>query len=747
MKKTISFALTVVLAFTLITGGVSTVAETESAVTLIACSDFQNPNGNDAGKATVQNILSAMGQDGVTSADGFFCCGDYDYHLTYKEDDTAAGVNALRDAVKNVVTENLVLIQGNHDFEIATAGMAESGSQDPASGAYGVFVINEDDYMWNNNNESRIKQTAQSLVEYLNEKLDDGFNKPVFVLSHLPLHYSMRTRYDGDGRYAKYLFDVLNEAGQKGLNLFFLFGHDHSNGWDDYLGGSAVYLQKGDTIQIAQNSQTDFKNETLFFTYMNAGYTGYYENHNGADDALTMSVFQITGDQVTVTRYDADGKHNLKASGKTNSYKNETGYEPNTAVYPSPQEIALAALTDRSPIADVIPPIVPEGRCYRKLQSMSDLQSGGKYLMLHGDQLMLPAVVTKSNGSSERIGFDVTKTDGFNTLISYGDYAANEWEFTADGNGWKIGTNGKYAEFIPVLDKGIAAQLTDNGTVLTVKSKNSGLIFGSGDTYLNYNSRGLINGYNGESQAAVFTLYEYVPILLKAPELSLVSKTDSSINIEWSMANTDDTFKKAIKYSVYLSPEPITEENITALTPLASKYGMLSYQAASLTDGIAYYFAVTAENPEGETVTAIPSEPIVTDTLHTHSYGEWQSDGESHWKECACGEIAEKTAHTAGEWIVDKEPTETENGSRHKSCTVCGRVLGTETLVFTKENTDNKTTDNKTEDNDEITTVTTTDEGVVPKTGDLSVVQLWLLVFLISGAFVVIRFKQKTLKH
>ena len=61
MKKTISFALTVVLAFTLITGGVSTVAETESAVTLIACSDFQNPNGNDAGKATVQNILSRNG--------------------------------------------------------------------------------------------------------------------------------------------------------------------------------------------------------------------------------------------------------------------------------------------------------------------------------------------------------------------------------------------------------------------------------------------------------------------------------------------------------------------------------------------------------------------------------------------------------------------------------------------------------------------------------------------------------------
>ena len=34
-----------------------------------------------------------------------------------------------------------------------------------------------------------------------------------------------------------------------------------------------------------------------------------------------------------------------------------------------------------------------------------------------------------------------------------------------------------------------------------------------------------------------------------------------------------------------------------------------------------------------------------------------------------------KALHTAGEWIVDKEATEEEAGSKHKECTVCGHVM------------------------------------------------------------------------
>ena len=328
--------------------------------TVIAGSDFQNPNGHTAGAETVSNILTRMQNADYTEADGFLFCGDYNYGY----DTTVAGLQEHIDALDAAVSEkyssiaagNRVYVQGNHDqVMVGTGGLAQSGANDPtgdSAGKYGVFVINEDDYMWRNSDGTTIQNTANALKSYLDTKAAEGFDKPIFVLSHLPLHYSMRTYNDGDGKYANYIFDVLNEAGAAGLNIIFLYGHDHSNGWDDYLGGAAVYLAKGDKINIAQASTTVFKEETLNFTYMNAGFTGYYENHNGADDTLTMTVFSITDDTVTVERYDANGTHNLKSEGVTNSFKNESGYAPNTTVYASPKTITLSTVTPQVTVSN-----------------------------------------------------------------------------------------------------------------------------------------------------------------------------------------------------------------------------------------------------------------------------------------------------------------------------------------------------------------------------------------------------------
>lgn len=328
-------------------------AQANGVTTVIAGSDFQNPNGNEAGAQTVTSILTKMQNADYTKADGFLFCGDYDYSTVNNQTRTEAGITALKKAVtgtySTLADDRMVLVEGNHDAA-AASGLATSGAHDAAE--YGVFVINEDDYMWNNSDKSRIQQTANNLKSYLDAKVTAKYAKPIFVVSHLPLHYSMRTRNDGDGMYANYLFDVMNEAGASGLNIIFLYGHDHSNGWDDYLGGSAVYLAKGDKINIAQASKTVFNVETLNFTYMNAGFTGYYENHNGADDTLTMTVFKITDDTVTVERYDANGKHNLKSVGVTNSYKNEDGYAPNTTVYECPQTITLATVTPPETVSD-----------------------------------------------------------------------------------------------------------------------------------------------------------------------------------------------------------------------------------------------------------------------------------------------------------------------------------------------------------------------------------------------------------
>lgn len=349
-------------------------AQANGVTTVIAGSDFQNKSGDGSEKVVVQNIIQSMIDGGITSVDGFLFAGDYWIDMIPNKDDTAMleHVNSLRDAVKekytNLTYDNMVCIQGNHDQVTPDPnenGLSKSGAHD--TNAYGVYVINEDDYMWASNAshsstsysgmsaEAIVKQTAANLKTYLDAKTAEKYDKPIFVVSHLPLHYSMRTKNDGDCMYANLIFDVLNTAGNNGLNIIFMYGHDHSNGWDDYLGGSCVYLAKGSSINIAQSSRTNFKTETLKFTYMNAGFTGYYENWNSADNTLTMTVFQIYGDRVEVSRYSANGIHNLKCKGVTNHYKSESGYSPDTSIVESPATITLTTVAD-------VPAIVIDGK-------------------------------------------------------------------------------------------------------------------------------------------------------------------------------------------------------------------------------------------------------------------------------------------------------------------------------------------------------------------------------------------------
>lgn len=72
---------------------------------------------------------------------------------------------------------------------------------------------------------------------------------------------------------------------------------------------------------------------------------------------------------------------------------------------------------------------------------------------------------------------------------------------------------------------------------------------------------------------------------------------------------------------------------------------------------------------------------------HTHSYGtEWKYDDTDHWHECECGDKANIAAHSASEWIVDTAATETADGTKHKECTVCKKVLETATIPATGSN-------------------------------------------------------------
>ena len=334
------FLTSIALVLMLCMGTVMPVFADTPITKVFAATDYQAKTGDAEGEEILGAIIDAMINDGHTSVDGALYGGDYDYNMP---SDTSHGIISIKNVFNSkwpsLSEDNMVFIKGNHD-PASTPGITPSGANDAEN--YGVFVINESDYMWYNNDKGTVEKTANNLKNYLDDKLVEGYSKPIFVVSHLPLHYSMRTRNDGDTQYANLLFDVLNEAGADGLNIIFLFGHDHSNGWDDYLGGSCIYLAKGDSINIAQSSRTEWKAETLNFTYMNPGYTGYYNVVNsGAEDTLTSTMFTIYENRVEINRYSASGKYNLKSEGVRNSYKNESGYDLDTRVVTGPDNVTL----------------------------------------------------------------------------------------------------------------------------------------------------------------------------------------------------------------------------------------------------------------------------------------------------------------------------------------------------------------------------------------------------------------------
>ena len=61
---------------------------------------------------------------------------------------------------------------------------------------------------------------------------------------------------------------------------------------------------------------------------------------------------------------------------------------------------------------------------------------------------------------------------------------------------------------------------------------------------------------------------------------------------------------------------------------------------------------------------------------HKHTFSDsWSKDGTYHWHVATCEhttEVSDKAKHTFGDWKVTKEPTEEAEGSKERTCTVCG---------------------------------------------------------------------------
>ena len=125
-------------------------------------------------------------------------------------------------------------------------------------------------------------------------------------------------------------------------------------------------------------------------------------------------------------------------------------------------------------------------------------------------------------------------------------------------------------------------------------------------------------------------------------------------------------------------------------------------------DGCDKYFSDEAGTKE----IAFANTVIPKLAEHTADRTGWHSDETNHWNTCECGEKLNEAAHTF-EWVIDKEATATEKGSKHEKCTVCGYEKATVEIPATGTPADTDTSS--------------------PQTGDDSNIALWIAVLLAAG--------------
>lgn len=131
-------------------------------------------------------------------------------------------------------------------------------------------------------------------------------------------------------------------------------------------------------------------------------------------------------------------------------------------------------------------------------------------------------------------------------------------------------------------------------------------------------------------------------------------------------------------------------------------------------DGCDKYFSDEAGTQE----IALADTVIPKLTEHTADGSGWHSDETGHWNTCECGEKLNEAAHTF-EWVIDKEATAAEAGSKHEECTVCGYAKAAVEIPATGETTS-------------------------PETGDNNNIFLWIaLLFVSGGVLSVVTYKKK----
>ena len=341
---------------------------------LYAGSDYQFPNNSyqgitypnhyEAGKAVLRYVLGGIPYPAVDEA---LFLGDYE-PSSYTSD--PQGLQALQSVLQEtwgLGPDQVLYLQGNHDhydmpgLDGAKMVFNEHYNYGTKKGTgyivplerehYHICMIHEDafpetrptdDPAVRARKKEAVQETAQALEQYLTKTIA-GSSKPVIIMGHLPLHYSRQ-----DNIYARELVDALNRGADAGRNILYLFGHNHSSGYDNYLGGSCIYHSRGAQIPVPDGSAADqgenrYDTVAFDFTYLNAGYVGFVSSAE-TGTTLSSTILEIYEDRVELRRYNGRGLVNLKNEGCPNTAGKGTELQPLHGVFRGPAKVLLNRL-------------------------------------------------------------------------------------------------------------------------------------------------------------------------------------------------------------------------------------------------------------------------------------------------------------------------------------------------------------------------------------------------------------------
>lgn len=330
MKKALSVLLSVLIvitAFAPLMASMPIMADAAKAddayAVVFVASDLQH---SEAYTNFVTLLTTAKNDAYADPPDGILLGGDYNDGADAMTVSVPKIMGAVQTVYPDYSEDDMVIVQGNHDSTVYDA----TGPHEYDD--YVVYALNISDYPRGQDsstaNEQKIIDVAADLDTYLTQMKNEGDIRPVFITAHTPMHHSSRgdagAAAYGDTIYSKHLFDVINKHGTD-LDIVFLFGHNHSQNFDDYIGGSVNFFGKGETIRIpipdiAQRGANGYTNETLNFTYMNYGYVGYANNTESetSTNTLTLGVFELCTTTLELTRYSKSGVYTTETIERIN---------------------------------------------------------------------------------------------------------------------------------------------------------------------------------------------------------------------------------------------------------------------------------------------------------------------------------------------------------------------------------------------------------------------------------------------